>query len=64
MPNATNEEIRQEEQKFLNKIFLSDKDNIYNLAPNANGGNSTKISLESLQSISNKNRKCSEEDLN
>lgn len=64
MQNSSNEEIRKEEQKILDKIFKEDKENIYNLASHANGGNSTKISLESLQSISNKNRKCSEEDLN
>lgn len=45
----------------MNQIFTKDKENIYNLAPNANGGNSTVISIEGLNSISEKNRKCSDE---
>lgn len=63
MPSASSVEIRQKEQEFLNKIFQEDKDNIYNLARDANGGNSTLFSEESLKSISQKNRDCSDEDL-
>lgn len=63
MPNASNVEIRQKEQEFLNKIFQEDKDNIYNLARDANGGNSTLFSKKSLENISQKNRDCSNEDL-
>lgn len=61
MPNSSNKEIREKEQEWLNQIFTKDKENIYNLAPNANGGNSTVISIEGLNSISEKNRKCSDE---
>ena len=63
MPDASNTEIRQKEQEFLNKIFWEDKDNIYNLARDANGGNSTSFSEKSLKNISQKNRDCSDEDL-
>lgn len=63
MPDASNTEIRQKEQEFLDKIFQEDKNNIYNLARDANGGNSTSFSREGLESISQKNRDCSDEDL-
>ena len=63
MPDASNIEIRQKEQEFLDKIFQEDKDNIYNLARDANGGNSTSFSKKSLENISQKNRDCSDEDL-
>ena len=63
MPNATNKEIREKEQEFLDQIFTKDRSNIYNLALNANGGNSTSFSKEGLKSISEKNRDCSEQDL-
>lgn len=63
MPDASNTEIRQKEQEFLDKIFQEDKDNIYNLARDANGGNSTSFSEKSLKNISQKNRDCSDEDL-
>lgn len=63
MPDASNIEIRQKEQEFLDKIFQEDKNNIYNLARDANGGNSTLFSEKSLKNISQKNRDCSDEDL-
>lgn len=63
MPDASNAEIRQKEQEFLDRIFQEDKDNIYNLARDANGGNSTSFSEKSLKDISQKNRDCSDEDL-
>ena len=63
MPDASNIEIRQKEQEFLDKIFQEDKNNIYNLARDANGGNSTLFSKKSLENISQKNRDCSDEDL-
>lgn len=63
MPDASNTEIRQKEQEFLDKIFQEDKNNIYNLAQDANGGNSTSFSQKSLKNISQKNRDCSDEDL-
>lgn len=63
MPDASNIEIRQKEQEFLDKIFQEDKNNIYNLARDANGGNSTSFSKKSLENISQKNRDCSDKDL-
>lgn len=53
------EELRKKEQEYLDYYFKNFPKLFYNMAPKATGGNSTHFSEEGLQSISEKNRKLS-----
>ena len=53
------EELREKEQEYLDYYFENSPELFYNMAPKATGGNSTHFSEEGLQSISEKNRKLS-----
>lgn len=62
--NTWNEqELREKEQKYLDYYFKTCPELFYNMAPKAVGGNSTNFSEEALRSISEKNRKLSNEEL-
>lgn len=57
------EELRKKEQEYLDYYFKNSPKLFYNMAPKATGGNSTHFSEEGLQSISEKNRKLSDVEL-
>ena len=62
--NTWNEkELREKEQEYLDYYFKTCPESFYNMAPKAVGGNSTNFSEEALRSISEKNRKLSNEEL-